>query len=1353
MANNFSYEKLNFHYIQNVDGTINIPNIYLVRRSLKKIGQIESISELNISVKFNEANTCSFKTYKWVDDHEQVLWDKIDDLAVILIEGFGYFQISTPRTDGNSTYKSISGTELFAVELGQTNISIEVNTDDDLDYSVLDTIDYDVPTLFYQPDKPKYSLLDRIINDKAPTFTIGHVDSSLCNMQRELSCENTAVYDFLTGDVAETFGCIFLLDPFERVINVYDLNDHCLDCGSHHVINGVCQECKSKNIEKGYGLDTTSYIDTENFAEEIQLSGEPDNVKNCFTIKGGDDVINDLIAQRLVSGTNTIWDISDYQLNMMSDELREKYLSYVSYIKGFETEYNQYWDNYNEATDQIYYWESSRMPTVGITSDTTPYAVWQEIKSHITYSCISSTGITLKQLSKNILNYAKLYLPTGYSLKYKVNTDGSDKVSCTTSNDIITSWTGYLFLYMEDSKKSDGTYEYSLDTGAWTLPIKKGYESSPTGNVFTNDYYLFLKQQINYKMMKLDTSDKPKYDSDYSDGVSSHLNDKDYYKNWFKEYGINRLTSFRDAYNQCTVMLHDMNDKVNLTDKSLSYLYRTSNGNVSSKTIYQELTEKYLAFVTCIEGYISEYSKKVENYELVKKVNQEQIERIRNLCNIENYLSRDLYIELLSFKREQVYTNSNFISDVDNDAILMQNIEDLIKAAKEQIAKAKEVNYTASVTIGNLLAGRDYNTYYSQFAIGNYIRLGIDDKIVKIRIVELEFNFSNIAKLPVTFSDALVGNSQRDDIQSVIESAKNMATTFTTTQKQSEKNDKGLNKFNQMFEKGLSEVYKMIQDEGHDQVFDIDESGILGRKWLEDQQMYDPCQLRVINNCIVFTKDNWQSIAEAIGKIYWDGKWYYGVIAEALIGRMIIGNSLEIMNNSGTYTISDDGFNITTLNGSINIDANNPSIVMKNSKNTVLDFNSKGDGKLTFGEDVVIGWNSITDGEKQVTTITKNELKTFKVTADNIEAGSISTNKLSTSNDGDMLTITGDHINIQSPNFTLNGKKFEATITGGSVAGWEINETGMYNTTAGYLSCVATGNTEFGMVGNYPLQTTINQGKIVCGYHNGDYSFPETQFYVDMCATGIYAQSSTGYGQGVKLLKVDTLNDVVEVVGTSSTSPAFKVKNVGEGTCLSVENTQSGYKNKAFQAKIYTGSNNTSYNITMFGEKETLQRCVLRCDSGDDTGNSDWKPGKGSLGTTNYPWENIYCTNDVQKSDLKLKNVIEQLDTDISLAFIRRLEPIKYTFKDGDGQRIHMGFGAQSVAKLAKDMDLGNLSLYEASVVDEHGMEYYYDETVPDEKLSWGLKYNEFEAPIIAAIQALANKIEKLENGLENKNG
>ena len=138
-------------------------------------------------------------------------------------------------------------------------------------------------------------------------------------------------------------------------------------------------------------------------------------------------------------------------------------------------------------------------------------------------------------------------------------------------------------------------------------------------------------------------------------------------------------------------------------------------------------------------------------------------------------------------------------------------------------------------------------------------------------------------------------------------------------------------------------------------------------------------------------------------------------------------------------------------------------------------------------------------------------------------------------------------------------------------------------------------------------------------------------------------------------------------------------------------------------------------------------------------------------GTSSNRWKQYFGVNsDSISSDRKQKKDI--IDIDKAYEFIMGLEPKSFKRIDGDTGRIHYGFIAQDVATLSNSLDMGDLSLYQASwseiVEGENGkekvIEHYYDPEIPDEKLSWGLTYEEFIAPIVATIQEQQKEIEGL---------
>lgn len=966
------YSKMQFSMNKNIDGSVYAPKIWLVTKTLHKISQIYPYEELSIDTKFNEANTCSFLIHQSNNGMEFPYWDRIKDLSVIMIEGIGLFEIKISITENNEVTKKVTGKSLQECELGQIIGSWEINTSNDLDmksnYEDYTTVFYkDISASLSDRLKDEYentSLIHRILS-YAPHYSIGHIDESLWGITQEFTASNTCIYDFMQTVAKET-GCLFIFDPFSRTVNVFDTEDHCLNpscTNRRHIYRGVCQGCHSSEyIERGYGKDITTYIDTANIIEEIEDTVNADGIKNCVQIVGGDDAITNQIGQRLIGNSNCIWTFSEEQIEEMSEPLQEKWRGYADFVSRYQKDFNKYWDERNQIEKDKIYEESGKMPIIETNDkydNDDPSArcqeIYTDITENITYASIGYQYTTPYTLSKNILSFAKLYVPEGYQVKFQKKEEeigDKDDVECDYgSDDAITAWHGKLYVYLLDAiDESTGKDKYYYSpTDYWDLPVEPGYLVINSEGKFTNSYFKWMKQQLDMQLQN-DSKNRfqPKYDTDYADGVSNHLQDSDYYEKYFSQYGRNRLQSFLDAYSKCYAVIESLSGQYiySLQEKFNSII---EDGSISSDSIYDRLMEKYRAFMTCISKYMKESQDKIDSYQ--KRIDElkNKIDEINRQCSPEAYFG-DLYKELMMFKREDIYENSYFTSEVPEDE-LITTIEGLIVNAKQEAAKSCQSSHDISIKLGNLLSSDQYQGEVDYIALGNYVRTRVQGMLTKMRVIEFSFNFDNIEESNIVFSDVTIGYKAITSVKDKLDKAASMATSFDFVVRQNEKNNKKVSKFDDMFNDGLKTANMMIKSNDSED-FLIDNYGILGRKWDKDANIYDDCQLRLTHNIIGFTDDNWNTLRMAIGKIVWDGQPLYGVIADALIGKVLIGGRLEISNDDNTYIMDGDGFRITNGNNKIVLDASMPSFYIEKDSKKVLSYTYQDgleiDGSGTF---------------------------------------------------------------------------------------------------------------------------------------------------------------------------------------------------------------------------------------------------------------------------------------------------------------------------------------------------------------------------------------------------------------------
>ncbi len=149
----------------------------------------------------------------------------------------------------------------------------------------------------------------------------------------------------------------------------------------------------------------------------------------------------------------------------------------------------------------------------------------------------------------------------------------------------------------------------------------------------------------------------------------------------------------------------------------------------------------------------------------------------------------------------------------------------------------------------------------------------------------------------------------------------NLATSFDSVKKQSEQGVEANHTFQKIKNEGLQSALSNVLSARNIDV-QIDERGILLRKYNYDLDDYDQHQMKLINRNIVMTDDGWDHAKLAIGLGRYNDELMYGVWADLLVGDLIVGKELIIKNEDeqghSSVTINKDG--IIIKNGSISWD-------------------------------------------------------------------------------------------------------------------------------------------------------------------------------------------------------------------------------------------------------------------------------------------------------------------------------------------------------------------------------------------------------------------------------------------------
>lgn len=958
-----------------------MPTLLLMNRSFDVIGKISRYDNWNISLVGNGMDEISFDVHKYADGKLCPVWDDLIDLKIIDVSGFGRFEISVDYTDNTETVKSVHGFSL-ETELAQIRLyEFHINDDEAADMNVTDySSDYVdgkfIPTTFYNPDDKKHSLLHRVLADKAPHWSIGYVTKHIAldeesqpelasEFQRTYTVDGDSIYDFLTGTVSEESNVIFVFDTIHRIINCYSLCD-CIDQTTGEV------------MRTGIGEDTTVFVSKNKLANEITISSNKDNVKNSFRVEGGDDVISDMVRAVNMNGSNYIFQFADFQYNDMSEALRNKITAYQTMMSSEETQ-NAYYGNglidgflnsmplrvksEIEAASLLNICQNNKV-RIGNTSiysfNIFPYWYIRTLNnkkelilsitssySRETEEAINSMGIYPKLCNAyDILKYFESSMMPNTEMATEPGTakDQYDKIieelkkspvavssMNNYNNNLFVGVTNNIEAYAQifldsrfDLEIVDGTTSYSYtdgaETGTWKGKIRITQHTDET-NVYPVDIPAAVPIEVTVNANELEFA-KQKVEKALSKGSMLDIDfevenmNTTGMREYFSKYSLNRLKSFYDGYNSCISVLMELGQAT------------TKNGTDSPVRV--DIYDKYKQRLDIVEEVYKHRQENVDDAnKLIDDIQQEQNAFIygdseKNIPphDFKTFIGDDLYVKFCAYRREDTYKNDNYVSDGLSTSECLAKAKELIEAATKEAKKACVLQRTVSVSLNNLFALPEFEPLYEKFAMFNYIRIRTEDEILKLRIIGIEFSGDSVEEIQVTFSEQIESiDGKMNDLQSIIQQAGNMATSYSSTVLQAKQGSEAQSTISDIYANGLNAAKTMLTNNDNNEVT-ITQSGIICRR-MDDEGFYGNKQIRITGNIMAFTDDAWETVKIAIGEnIFKDPfdplgeeKKGYGIFAENIVGNMIVGNNLFIGNQNKSVQITGDGIKIT--NGTI----------------------------------------------------------------------------------------------------------------------------------------------------------------------------------------------------------------------------------------------------------------------------------------------------------------------------------------------------------------------------------------------------------------------------------------------------
>lgn len=229
-------------------GRIEPPTLMLMKPHGEIIAPVGHYFNLEMELKFNETSQVTFSYPKYSDGKSTPLYDELIGGRLIQIDPFGIFIVAEveEQTEGRECVKEVTAYSR-EYELGAKQAIFAEGV-----YN------------FWNPADVENTILGMVISSTR-NWKVGSVSSSLIGRYRAFdSVTDVKILDFLLDTAQETFGCVFVFDTYNRVINAIDADEAT--------------------------VMVPVYLSAQNLIKECSMSETMDNMFTKLYVQGADDV-------------------------------------------------------------------------------------------------------------------------------------------------------------------------------------------------------------------------------------------------------------------------------------------------------------------------------------------------------------------------------------------------------------------------------------------------------------------------------------------------------------------------------------------------------------------------------------------------------------------------------------------------------------------------------------------------------------------------------------------------------------------------------------------------------------------------------------------------------------------------------------------------------------------------------------------------------------------------------------------------------------------------------------------------------------------------------------------------------
>jgi len=413
---------------------------------------------------------------------------------------------------------------------------------------------------------------------------------------------------------------------------------------------------------------------------------------------------------------------------------------------------------------------------------------------------------------------------------------------------------------------------------------------------------------------------------------TNYIYDFSYFKttDWMSQSLIDSLTTWENlvsanqtAYADTLSDLKTENQNLIVLSSELANLQAEYNALVGVQAVriendlsYSDITTQLTAKQAEIDskqGEIDSSNSLIDSYETT-------LSDINSLLSFSSNFTEDEIKELSSFVFENTYQNENIIQ---TDSMTPDEVQEQAQQLYDQginvLSRLSQPRYEFDMTIVNFIQLQEFSSFTGETEVGAEVTIELSDSsLVTAVLLEVSFSFENPNDFSATFSNRLrldKGIFAFSDLQGKTVKAGSAVSFDSLKWANWENNYK--NDVSNFINSSLNAASNNIISDDNQEII-INENGLRARRYSDILGGYEDSQMWLTSKSLAFTTDNWQTASLAIGRIYYNDAYVYGVVGGAIVGNIIAGNTLRIENDANNFVLDENGAVLNNADFTIN---------------------------------------------------------------------------------------------------------------------------------------------------------------------------------------------------------------------------------------------------------------------------------------------------------------------------------------------------------------------------------------------------------------------------------------------------